>query len=212
MGAVRFCRHIAPVMREARRGAIVDNASLAALRPAPHFSAYTATSSAPRLHPEPGARPRAFRCSRERRLPGRHRDPDDRSWCRSRRCRRRRAERQRADRTEATRDTGGCCPSRRMAGERRCWVRNRRSHACRRWLDVGVVNTSEPRSTTGDDGQPVHPQPLGGNEMPRFGGPATFMRLGPNRPAARCRDRRRPARRRDVQSAGRPLRATGDPG
>ena len=27
--------------------------------------------------------------------------------------------------------------------------------------------------------QPPHPQPLGGNEMPRFGGPATFMRLPP---------------------------------
>ena len=46
MGAVRFCRHIAPVMCEVRRGAIVNNASLAALRPAPHFSAYTATKFA----------------------------------------------------------------------------------------------------------------------------------------------------------------------
>jgi guanidinobutyrase len=27
------------------------------------------------------------------------------------------------------------------------------------------------------DGGPAHPQPLGGNEMPRFGGPATMMRL-----------------------------------
>jgi guanidinobutyrase len=42
----------------------------------------------------------------------------------------------------------------------------------------GVTNPSETRPTTGD-GQPIHPQPLGGNEMPRFGGPSTFMRLPP---------------------------------
>lgn len=37
--------------------------------------------------------------------------------------------------------------------------------------------TSQPQRPPAPPVQPGYPQPLGGNEMPRFGGPATFMRL-----------------------------------
>ncbi len=59
----------------------------------------------------------------------------------------------------------------------------------------------------------VHHQPLGGNQMPRFGGPATMMRLPSRaeRQGARRLLRRRAVRHRHLEPRRRPFRPAADP-